>query len=170
MRIFTAIFPNEEVSDSLRGLRQEILGRNSPSHSDDFHITLHFLGELNGEKAQKAADAISGLEWRKFEIEIRGISTFHETGLVFASVGRGGDELNALRAAEAVRLSENGIVVKEERAYLPHITIARKNTMNLSLWKTASLGTFTAESLSLISSVQHAGRYVHTELLKVHFR
>ncbi len=170
MRFFTAIFPDGKVSAALREERQRLLAKPAGRPSNEFHLTLHFLGELNGQTAQRAAAAVSRLEWKRFEIEVNGISIFPETGIVFASIGKGSVELSALREAEARSLSANGIIVKEERRYHPHITLAKKNSSILPSEKAGSVGTFTAESLSLMSSAPGVGRHLHAEVLKVQFR
>ncbi|WP_054948676.1 RNA 2',3'-cyclic phosphodiesterase [Numidum massiliense] len=100
-------------------------------HRDDYHITLHFLGdcapsqtEAIAEKLRIAADQVS-----PFSLQLTShLGTFgkrEQPRILWAGVAGDTSALKRLQAAVVTALTPLGFA-GEERPYRPHITIARQ--------------------------------------------
>lgn len=106
------------LKDTSRG------GRFTPA--DNFHITLHFIGEsgdLSGA-ALAVEEAVRGI--RPFGLHLGRISGFarKEGYTAYVQVLGQLEELNALYESLQAALQEQGFP-REQRAYVPHITLGR---------------------------------------------
>ncbi len=100
------------------------------THSDDYHITIKFLGETEPDAVQhikRLAEDISA-RFAPFSLSVGGLGTFGPPSapqILWAGVNGQLPVLHALQREieqEMVRLR----FPKEERAYRPHLTLARK--------------------------------------------
>lgn len=132
MRLFTAIDLPSEVITTL----EELLHRLTPfaqinwSPPRNLHITTKFIGEWSEERLAELKAALAGLPGRApIPISIERLGFFpnpHSPRVFWAGI-HGGDELAALAHDTEAALIPLG-VVKEERAYSPHLTLARIKT------------------------------------------
>ncbi|MFI6575245.1 RNA 2',3'-cyclic phosphodiesterase [Nocardiopsis sp. NPDC050513] len=133
MRLFVALNPPTEV---LRALGEAVdRGRSHGrplrwTHSDDWHITLVFLGEVEEERLPVLTEAIGAAArtQRPLSLAVEGWGRFPPRGrrssVLWAGVTGDLDALDALargmrRAARSVRIPV------ERRPYVPHLTVAR---------------------------------------------
>jgi 2'-5' RNA ligase len=96
--------------------------------ADQMHLTLHYLGEVEAQRAQRMADALtrSIVEVPTFSLSLAGVGQFSSVGgatTVWAGV-RDSAELRQLHATVAEALAGEGFQ-PEARSYTPHITLAR---------------------------------------------
>ena len=126
-RLFVALEIPEELRPALSALRRGIPGaRWVPD--EQFHLTLAFVGEVEGPVATAARDGLNGVRADPFELELSGVGRFPPRGrarVLWAGL-RETDEVAAL--ADAVRrcLSRRGVPT-ESRRFAPHVTLARLN-------------------------------------------
>lgn len=95
---------------------------------DDFHITLKFLGAANAQAIDKLHRHLLELTMLSaFETTIHSIGTFGDKAyprVVWAGVDLT-EELSVLQY-KVGKLTEDAGFKKEQRAYVPHITLAKK--------------------------------------------
>jgi 2'-5' RNA ligase len=164
MRLFTAIdFPNDimlRLDRLLAVLRPEALLKWSPI--DNLHITTKFIGEWPEAKLADLMTALRNLNPRSpFQVELKHLSWLpNEKWPRALTLGvESGDGLPRLARETEERLNQLGIR-KEDRAYHPHLTLARiKNPVPLrglhekiDELEPTSIGSFTVEGFSLYRS------------------
>lgn len=93
---------------------------------DQLHLTLRFIGEVDRHAGEDIAAALGAIYFPRFMLALDGIGQFDRKGRVdtlWAGVTPH-DEVARLQAKVTQALARVGIA-PEQRAYLPHITIAR---------------------------------------------
>lgn len=94
----------------------------------NLHLTVRFLGEIEGGRAQVlAARFAEPLAGGAFDIELGGVGVFPPNGpprVVWLGVTRGAERLAALAAGVDERLVLWGFG-REDRPFQPHLTIGR---------------------------------------------
>ncbi len=136
MRCFAAIELNTAIAGGL-GQWQEVLKRKLAMvgsgvnwvRSNQIHLTLKFLGEVEDHAVMEPCEAISlaAEEYSPFEIEVGGCGCFPPGGaarVVWAGITRGAEELIALQQIVDGYLQEAGYPL-ELRRFSPHLTLAR---------------------------------------------
>ena len=126
-RLFVAIRPPVEVRTKLLSLMHGIAGARWQA-DDQLHLTLRFIGEVDGRSAEDLATLLGTIRFTPFAIAVSGLGCFERKGraeTIWAAV-QPREPLAQLyqkidRACKQVGLRP------DERAYLPHITLARLN-------------------------------------------
>ena len=124
-RLFVAIRPPEAVRALLLGAMGGISGARWQTE-DQIHLTLRFVGEVDRHRAEDVAAALAGIHHPRFEVAINGIGAFDRRGqpeTVWAGVTPH-EPLKTLHKKVDQAMARVGIE-PEQRAYLPHITLAR---------------------------------------------
>lgn len=129
MRLFIALDIDdcirERISRFVEGVRNF-----SPDarwvKEESLHVTLKFIGEQADEKVEAIQQSLGGISAGAPEIHFRGYGFFPnpKSARVFWVGMKAGPELAALAAAIDDRMPALGIS-KEERAFSPHLTLAR---------------------------------------------
>lgn len=127
---------------------------------EQLHLTLRYLGEIDGRVLRDFAGALSRLEVEPFTLELQGIGFFPPRGepeKLWVGVSRS-PQLEQLRARIDGLATRMGIA-PDRRRYTPHVTLAHLNdapdsrlaryAMGQALWKS---GPFVPESFSLQAS------------------
>ncbi|HYI48652.1 MAG TPA: RNA 2',3'-cyclic phosphodiesterase [Allosphingosinicella sp.] len=124
-RLFVAIRPPSAIRSLLLAAMGGIGGARWQSE-EQLHLTLRFIGEVNRHRAGDIHAALGGVHHPPFEIALNGIGAFGRRG--FADAVWAGviphEPLRALHKKVDAALARVG-VAPDERAYLPHITLAR---------------------------------------------
>ncbi len=162
-RLFVALEIPDDVRGELVALRRGIAGaRWVPD--EQFHLTLAFLGELDGPTAAAARDGLHGVRADPFELELSGVGRFPPRGrprVLWAGL-RDADDVTVL--ADAVRrcLGRRGVPT-DSRRFAPHVTLARLRdatdhavTAFLTEWASWRAEPFPVTEFLLYSS--HLGR------------
>jgi 2'-5' RNA ligase len=123
-RLFTAI----EIPDMLRtrlSLLRAPLNGAKWVQPEDMHITLRFVGDIDGRTADEFADLLAEVGGKPFPVAIAGVGSFggRDPRVLWAGV-EAGPALDALyraneRAARAAAIEPN------PRDFRPHVTLAR---------------------------------------------
>lgn len=124
-RLFVAIRPPAAIRSVLLGAMGGISGARWQSE-DQLHLTLRFIGEVDRHRAGDIHAALGGIHQPPFEIALNGIGHFDRRGwpdAVWAGVAPH-EPLHALHKKVDAALSRVG-VAPDQRAFLPHITLAR---------------------------------------------
>lgn len=124
-RLFVAIEPPDDVKDRLERLCNGLKGARWVAERQ-FHLTLRFIGEVDGPRARDVAEILHGLRADPFELELDGLGCFPLRGkpkVLWAGVAPC-EELTHLHAQVARVLKRAGLG-PEERKFTPHVTLAR---------------------------------------------
>ena len=124
-RLFVAIRPPDRVRDLLLDTMGGVSGARWQT-DDQLHLTLRFIGEVDRHTAVDIHAALGGIHHPRFEIALNGLGTFDRRGLaetVWVGVAPH-EPLKSLHKKVDQAMTRVGIA-PEQRAYLPHITLAR---------------------------------------------
>lgn len=124
-RLFVAIRPPSAIRKMLLGAMGGISGARWQSE-DQLHLTLRYIGEVDRHRAGDVHAALGAVHHPSFALALNGIGAFERRGLadaVWAGVTPH-EPLRALHKKVDAALARVG-VAPDERAYLPHITLAR---------------------------------------------
>ena len=123
-RLFVAIRPPETVRELLLDLMEGMPGMRWQD-DDQLHLTLRFIGEVERPVAEDIAAALKFIRFDRFSIALDGVGKFEKrrNGALWAGV-QPKDSLRSL-AAKVERACQSAGLEPEQRAYHPHITLAR---------------------------------------------
>lgn len=124
-RLFAAIRPPAPIRARLLAAMGGISGARWQT-DDQLHLTLRFIGEVDRHQASDIVAALGGVHARRFAISLNGIGHFARRGqpeAVWAGVTPH-EPLDRLHQKVDQAIARVGIP-PEQRAYLPHITLAR---------------------------------------------
>ncbi|MCB9727949.1 MAG: RNA 2',3'-cyclic phosphodiesterase [Deltaproteobacteria bacterium] len=169
LRLFVAIDLPETIRDDLAEIMLGVPGARWVD-DDNLHVTLRFVGEVDGHAFEDVADALSTLRKPGFQLALTGTGHFPPRGqptVLWAGVSPE-PGLLALRGAVDRAVIRAGIE-PEHRKYMPHVTLARLNgsppgkvaqfLAHHSLFQTEP---FQVDTFHLYSSVLRASGAEHT--------
>ena len=90
-----------------------------------YHLTLHFLGEVDEPTASKLKDQISAIEFPAFSLTTNHIGFFPPTGnpkVIWVGVE---PEANVVKLHREIGEAIQNIGIKPEKRFSPHLTLAR---------------------------------------------
>ena len=94
---------------------------------ENIHLTMKFLGDVNSAKLSEVKDALNGVRFREFPLEIKGIGAFpnlKRMNVIWIGIGEGWSLVEAIFEQTEALLHSLGFS-RETRPFSPHITIAR---------------------------------------------
>ena len=124
-RLFVALRPPRPMREVLLAAMGGIEGARWQD-DDQLHLTLRFIGEVDRHVAEDVVAALGSVSHPAFDLRLDGIGSFDRRGQIdsiWAGVAPH-DQVRSLHVAVSRALTRAGIE-PEERAYLPHITLAR---------------------------------------------
>jgi RNA 2',3'-cyclic 3'-phosphodiesterase len=124
-RLFVAIDPPDEEKQQLAALCNGLPGARWV-RDRQFHLTLHFFGNVEGPTARTIAEALHGVRADPFELALAGVGHFPPRGeprVLWAGVEESEGLLELHRQVQRV-LKRAGLP-PEERKFQAHITLAR---------------------------------------------
>lgn len=126
-RLFVAVRPPEPIRRQLLGLMNGI-GEARWQEDDQLHLTLRFIGEVDGRMAEDIAESLLAVRHPAIDTAIAGIGTFDRKGRIDALWAglAPADALAGLHRKIDHALVRIGLP-PEGRAYHPHVTLARFN-------------------------------------------
>jgi len=124
MRLFVAFSLPEEVAQSLLALQAGVPGANWRTR-EQLHLTLRFIGEVDGRDAAAIDDALMTISAPAFSLQLKGVGEFGGRHPHTLWVGVNGSDaiLHVQRKIESA-LQRIGLE-PERRKYTPHVTLAR---------------------------------------------
>lgn len=146
---------NEKIAEILSKISKEEYV--NPVGIENLHINLKFLGEISNEQVEKIKEVLDKFkEQGKLKIKIKGVGFFpNENFIRIVWLGAFCDELIKVNETLESELEKIGFK-KENRAFVPHITIARVLKKSDSIIKVKTdeeILEFTADSIELIESI-----------------
>ena len=134
--------------------------------NEQLHLTLRYIGEVDRHQAEDVADALDALRAPPVDLTLTGVGWFDQgsRGALFARCGPM-EPLTALHRKIDHALVRAGLE-SERRAYLPHITLARRRSGAIDpagwLERRAGLATPAETIASMILYQSHIGRHGST--------
>ena len=123
-RLFTGLEIPAEIGHTLSSLRGGLPGARWID-PENYHVTLRFIGDIDGMYANEIASMLFRVNRKPFEVKLRGLTSFggKKPRAVVASVepSRPLIELQA----ELERLMQRFGFDPEGRKFIPHVTLAR---------------------------------------------
>ena len=123
MRLFIALPLPAETRRALSAWARNCGSRPALRWTDQLHITLRFLGEVEELRASLVIAALDGVHLRPFPVEFDGLEVLGRAG-VLAATARLTPQLAALEIEVRSRVSAFG-EKQETRSFRPHVTLAR---------------------------------------------
>jgi RNA 2',3'-cyclic 3'-phosphodiesterase len=173
MRTFVAVFPPPGVREALfRGACDlpastafRLIG------PEKLHLTLKFLGNLAEDDLSRVEQALEQLRGRHepFEVETSGFGAFpseRRARIFWAGVGEGSGPLRAV-ARSVDDLLEPADFEREERPYVPHLTLGRARGREAKLDATSVSPPalrFSVSGVDLVESVPGKGGVTYSVL------
>jgi RNA 2',3'-cyclic 3'-phosphodiesterase len=161
-RVFFSIWPDHKTQKQLGGLieqlKLEALCGGRKTKSQDIHLTLVFLGEVDTHRLtalHQVADEIRDSGARAFDFSIEEIGCWKHNHIVYLASREVPAELSNLVSRLKKGVSAAGFSV-ERRPYAPHITLMR-NALCRSLPKLPEPITWWAREWLLVKSQQTSG-------------
>ena len=164
MRLFVAIRVPDDVMKRLETARSPLIGipgvRMMPL--DDLHLTLKFIGEAKESKAEEIRNALSGVKFSPFSIELSGAGAYPSMRLPRA-IWVGGKSPGAEQLAEKIDAALLPLGIGKEK-FSVHLTVARSQggaDIREFVGKTEEVGAFEVRSFFLMKSTLTPGGAVY---------
>ena len=124
MRLFTGLELPPDIALDLNFMQGGIMGARWIDR-ESFHITLRFIGDIDGAMGRDVAEALDDADFRPFPISIKSIDVFggNKPHAIIARIEESA-ELIRLQAVQE-RICQSLGLEPEGRKYIPHVTLAR---------------------------------------------
>ena len=124
-RLFVALKPPPVIRDALLTMMGGIIHARWQT-ADQLHLTLRFIGEVDRHQAEDIAAALGSVHHPAFTLALEGLGQFDRKGRIDTLwVGAGPQEPLRLLHNKVDRALARVGIAPDNRAFLPHITIAR---------------------------------------------
>lgn len=174
MRTFIGISINEEVKQMLFDVQQQCRQRcrkGNFTEKDNFHMTLHFLGETTTEEIEDLKQAVyeTAIKNKPFSIITKQLGVFQrgERGVLWVGIE---NSKNLLYLFEGLQrsLSRQGFA-REKKKLSPHITLARQaepygNFVQMQKAIVVEQKEILVDSITLFESVRVGGKLIYKPL------
>ena len=130
MRLFVAIaVPQVVVAEPLLMIQAGVPGARW-STREQLHLTLRFIGEVDGRDAAAIDDALAGIHADKFALQLKGVGEFggKNPRALWAGVAPNEALVHLQRKIETA-LQRIGLEA-EPRKFTPHVTLARLRSVS----------------------------------------
>lgn len=135
-RLFFALWPAAQIR---KQIEQEF--KHTPQYSmngrcvipSNYHITLHFIGNIDGDMQQCLHLAAQSVEAKEFHLELDHYGHFYKPRVLWLGCGYIPEKLTGLHQQLGEALSTCGYQ-PDARVYAPHVTLMRKLTRPGDLW------------------------------------
>lgn len=123
-RLFTALEIPRHVALSLSLLRGGLPGARWID-VENYHLTLRFIGDVDGRTADEIVDRLDRIDREEFQISLTGIGSFgsKKPHSIWAGVSPS-PELQALQG-DIDRICRRVGLAPDPRKFMPHVTLAR---------------------------------------------
>jgi RNA 2',3'-cyclic 3'-phosphodiesterase len=123
-RLFSAIEIPRSIAERLTVLRSGLSGARWID-PDNYHLTLRFIGDVDGATARDFTNALGEIALSPFELKLNGLGSFggNKPRNIFVEI-EPSPALDALQRANEHAARKAGLP-PEGRNYKPHVTLAR---------------------------------------------
>jgi 2'-5' RNA ligase len=124
IRLFVALALPESVAQGLLMMQSGVPGARWMNR-EQLHLTLRFIGEVDGRDAEAIDDALSAISVPRFTLEFKGVGEFggKNPRALWAGVAAN-ESLAHLQRKIETAIQRIGLPA-EERKFTPHVTLAR---------------------------------------------
>ena len=159
-RLFFALWPDTAAAEALGQLARDLAPRvgGKPVPQSKIHLTLAFLGEVAAGRAGAAAVPVEG---RAFAISVDCVGAFRGARVAWAGIAAPPAALIDLQSRLAGQLRARGFEL-EDRAFVPHLTLARRIASPLPRQAIAPVG-WRVREVALMQSEAGTGRYTRLD-------
>ena len=176
MRTFIAIELEQDVKEHLASVQtetQKLCRRGNYTPMDNFHLTLHFLGEINEEDLEYLQEAMfeTSRRNRPFTLTLDQIGFFPRgrNGVLWAGVEKS-SHLQRLFSTLQKSLEQQGFA-REKKGLSPHITLGREvepQRTFVDVQKAVKLEPMriSVKSIALMESVRKGPKLVYRPLFR----
>ncbi|KUO48732.1 MAG: hypothetical protein APF76_01970 [Desulfitibacter sp. BRH_c19] len=131
MRVFLAIeFPEDikEYLDQIHLVLREQSKTGNFTKKDNYHLTLRFIGEIKDHELDKLKEVIDeiALKHNCFQLTMNKVGCFARGSKMIIWVGINQNETLGRLYSQLEQSLERKGYTKEERNFVPHVTIARQ--------------------------------------------
>lgn len=180
MRTFIAIELEEDVKEHLAQAQMEtekLCRRGSYTPKDNFHLTLHFLGEIQEDDIEYLQDAMyeTARRNRPFTLTLDRIGFFHRgnKGIMWAGIAKS-THLQRLFSTLEKSLEQQGFA-RERKGLSPHITLGRevephRNFMDVQKNVRLEPMKIPVRSITLMESVRKGPKLVYVPLFRMELK
>lgn len=180
MRIFLAIEFTEEIKEYLYEIQQIVKKHSTKGNfinKGNFHLTLRFIGEVKEDELNKLKEAIDyiSLNQESFKIVFNEIGEFPRKNKKIIWVGlQKSKSLDLLYSNLEDRLDIYGYE-KEERRFVPHITLGREIILTEEFNKLEKLiqvekKEMTVNKVSIMESTRKNGQLTYVPIYIKEFK
>ena len=125
IRLFVALALPEAVRQRLEGMRGGLPGARWQS-AEQMHLTLRFIGEVDGAAFAEIGDALAHVRAEAFPLTLEGIGHFPSRGRVRILWAGVAPAPALMRLRERIEATVAGLgFAPDGRNYAPHVTLAR---------------------------------------------
>ena len=162
-RLFTGLEIPDHIGQTLSGLRGGLPGARWIDPAD-YHVTLRFIGDIDGLAANEIASTLFRIRRQPFDLSLQGLSSFggKKPRAIVAAVAPSRPLMEL--QAELERLMQRFGMDPEGRKFTPHVTLARLRDSSprdvadyLSIRGYFPTQTFRVSSFALFSSRASVG-------------
>lgn len=180
MRTFIAIELEEEIKEYVAQVQEEVKNQSKKGNftpKENFHMTLHFVGETTVEDIEFLKQAIfeTALRNRNFSLVLNRLGFFPRGDKAIAWVGvKESKELSRLFHLLEKNLSKEGFA-RDKKGLNPHITIGREVVLYRSFQQVEKntkieKKTISVQGISLMESVRIGSKLIYRPLFQQKFQ
>ncbi len=150
MRLFAALAVPDTVAQALMLLQGGVPGARWLAR-EQLHLTLRFIGEVDGRDARAIEDALDGIDAPAFDLQLHGVGQFgnRQPHTLWAAARRH-EMLEHLQRKVDTAIRRVG-QPQDAHKFMPHVTLARLRHPDLEMmreWLTAH-ALFTSEEFAV---------------------
>lgn len=176
MRTFIAIELSPEVREYLSDIQKETqkhCRRGNYTPQENFHVTIHFLGEIDPSDVEYVKEAMFEVAQRNkvFDLKLGQIGFFGrgDKGILWAGLEKS-DPLQRLFFGLEKSLERQGFA-REKKGLSPHITLGRevepqRNFSDVQKAVVLDGRSFTVEKITLMESVRKGPRLIYKPIYR----
>ena len=139
MRLFVAVAVPDAIAQGLMLLQGGVPGARWQSR-EQLHLTLRFIGEVDGSDMRALDDALAGIDAPAFELQLHGVGQFgNKQPHALWAAGRKNELLEHLARKVDTAIRKVG-QPQDAHKFMPHVTLARLRHADLDKmreWLTA---------------------------------
>ena len=123
-RLFTGLEIPAEIGQTLSNLRGGLPGARWID-PENYHVTLRFIGDIDGIAANEIASMLFRVNRKPFEVKVQGLTSFggRKPRAVVATIAPSRPLIEL--QAELERMMQRIGLDPEGRKFIPHVTLAR---------------------------------------------
>lgn len=152
-RLFFALDFQDDIKQAIARWSKTLAMIGRPVATENYHVTLQFLGNVNNHQVFDIIDAINVPDIKPFTVEVGTTGYFPKQNILFA-------ELNQDESAPIDRLAQNltnqlkslDFIQRGKKRFHPHITLARDAEPPVTVSEAANIST-TVHHMSLMESI-----------------